>query len=182
MKLSLRRIIEIIVTVLIIFALFHPYIYNITPYDYAFTGSLSLMGVLCVTLPLSLLVLFLILLVFQGILKNPLLKILKVVSFLLYAITFGSYAYLLYEATGFGIQEYAITLIAGALLLLPSLIFNKHLTDNLLNTILATIAMPFVFHLLAYDHIGLHKGGMIIQGAFVVLYAIGFSKVFKQSN
>lgn len=181
MKLSLRSTIEIILDLVILVCMFVPYLMKVTPFNYAFSGKFELTFNICVSLPLLLFLPFLLLLILQNRIKPHVVKIFQILSLLLYATVFGTYIYIYYYKSNFFNLTFTTTLLSGLFLLLTSLIFSKNKTIILLNTILATIAMPFVFHmpLLEFNLKSMEIGGLIIQAAFILLYVIGFVKVFK---
>lgn len=184
MKLSILRIIEIVLVLTMIVAIFLPFISNITPYEYAFGRMKEFLKVSAISLPIMLLIPYLLLLLFQDKLKDSMLKILKIISIFIYLLVFGCYVFIFIKDMNSPEYFCLIALLLSLTLILMSFLISKEKKNYLLNTILATITLPFVFHMvfLVFDFQSLKNGGLIIEFSFILLYVIGFSKIFRPSK
>lgn len=181
MKLSALRILEIVLCLIMIAAVFMPFAHSWTPFEFAFGWVSNWFGIIAVTIPLTLLILLLLLLVFKGKLKGSLLKILLLVALLLFLLVFGIYVYEFVRDQFEGVA-YHYALILSLVLSLVSLKFGREKSDVVVNIVLAVITLPFVFHMnfIAFDYDVINYGGWIIEGAFILLYIIRFVSVFKR--
>lgn len=180
MKVSMRRGIEIVLVLIIIVCFFTPFVFGVKPYEYVL-GIERFHGIICVTVPLCLLIPFLLLLIFHEKLKPLLLKILHVFSGLLFLLVFGGYLFMLNESTDWLNMQVVSTLLSGLILLFTSLIFSKQKLIYVQNILLATIAMPMVFHMpiIEFKMKDMDLGGIIMEATFILLYIIGLIKCFR---
>jgi len=180
MKISMRRGIEIVLVLIMIVCFFTPFVYEVIPFDYVFS-HLRVQGYICVTLPICLLIPFLLVLIFQKKIESLLLKILYVFSGLLFLLVFGGYLNMISERSDLLELEFLSTLLSGLTLLVTSLIFSKQKIITVQNILLATLAMPMVFHMpfIAFEMKDMDMGGIIMEASFILLYIIGLIKCFR---
>ena len=182
MKTIDQRIIEIILSLIMTVCLFMPFAYNITPFAYSFSASLTVTGMVMISIPVSSIFLLLLYLVFLKMFSGRFLRILKFIFILAYFVVLGFYLMTLFD----NIQKnlFIMPIIASALLFSVTLFFKVNNSVLLQNTLLAVITLPLIFHM-PFLFINMHLmnyGGWIMEGAFVLLYLFGFVRFIKSKE
>jgi len=91
MKKLFNRYIEIFLTLTILVGLFMPYAGDFMPLDFIFPGYIDHMDAFILTIPILFIIPFLLTLIFKDLLRNSLIRILKVVFILSHVIILGYY-------------------------------------------------------------------------------------------
>lgn len=188
MKKSISHYIEIFLTLAILVGLFMPYAGDEMPLDYIFPDSIDHMDIFIVTIPIIVTIPFLLTLIFKALLRNSLLRILKVFFVLLYVIILGYYIFSLIDTVlseySFGDDFVAVTvaILLSLNLLLLSLKYVTLKSDELQNIILAIMTLPFIFYLLAipiFWGVYFNYGGYIINISFISLYMMALIDIIR---
>jgi len=185
MKESLIRRIEIFLSLIIIICVFFPFVHGITPFQYAFHAGRELFGWILVSIPLTFILVFHLLTIFQTRINQRILNVMKIGSFLLFFIVFSNYVKLLIEEGEYEYTEFLVSIIASLALFLMSLRYKLKNVGLIQNMIIATMTLPFVFHfpVLVFRLKAMNVAGWIMESAFVLLYLLALVKCFlKEKN
>lgn len=183
MKKTLKDYIEIGLTLIIIAGLFMPYLFGVTPIDFIFHHINNFIGFFGIIIPIVLTVPLLLILIFKNMLRNSILKKIKVILLIIYLIVFVNYCYMFYNNfwKDFGLVS-LFTVIISLALLISSLKYSITKSDILQNILLATMGLP-VFLFFIGDAVESFKeldyGSCIINLPFILLYIIAFYTLFK---
>jgi len=190
MNKSKKGYIEIFLNLLILAGLFMPYARDETPFDTMFQDSINYVIVFSLTIPVAVIIPFLLTLIFKQALGNSLLSILKVVFIALYVIILGCYISMLIEIL---IDKYSfgsltaplIAIVLSLNLILLSTKYSILRSDELHNIFLAIMTLPFIFALLEipiFWGLNFNYGGYIINISFILLYAMAVINIYGNYN
>lgn len=186
MKKSLKDYIEIGLTIAIIVGLFLPYTFGVLPMDVMFDDYIDLMTVFMLTIPILVIIPLLIILIFKDVFKNSTLRILKTFFLMVYLIVLGVYFYSMYESfsDAFGDSLYfIITIVLSLLLLILTLKFSIHKSEQLHHIFLAILSLPIILYFIAFiidDNFD--YGGYIINISFTLLYILAIYTIYKNHH
>ena len=183
MKKSIKRYVEIVLTLIVIVGLFMPYVGRQIPIHYIFPSSIDLQGVLFITTPITATIPYLLTLIFKDLFGNLLLGILKVSFLILFLIILGYYIFMLIEVildsnSGYDFVAPTLAILLSLNLLLFSIKYSKLKSDNIQNIILAIMTLPFITNLLLWGW-NFNYGGYVINIAFLSLYVLALIDIFK---
>lgn len=185
MKKALKDYFEIFLVILTIVGLFMPYVGKEIPFDYIFMESMDLLDAFFVTIPIVLILPFLLILIFKNFLKNSLLKFLIPFFLFVYIIVLGAYCYAFYESLNsiFGASlEIIIAILLSLNLLVLNLKYSTVKSDELQNIFLAIMTFPFIFFfntILITWYNNFNYGGYIINISFILLYVLAVYNIYK---
>ena len=190
MNKSINRYIEIFLTLAILVGFFMPYVEDKIPLDYIFPNSISHMDIFIVTIPILVTIPFLLALIFKDLLKNTLLKILRIFFLVLYVIILGYYIDIFISSLGFiifgSIADSVIAIVLSLNLLVLNLKYTLLKQDELQNIFLAIMTFPFIFYLsfvllsIIEMEGNFNYGGYIINIAFLSLYVLALINIFRK--
>lgn len=185
MKKSLKDYIEIVLTIVIIVGLFLPYAYGVLPIDVMFS-YLDLITVFVLTIPILVIVPFLIFLIFRNLFKKSTLKLFKTILLLVYLIVLGGFFYAAFESYIYEYEEgfyFIISIVLSLLPLITALRFPIHKSEQLHHIFLAILSLPTIFYFLIFiiDN-NLNYGGYILNISFFLLYSIAIYTIYKNHN
>ncbi|MGM5470211.1 hypothetical protein ACS386_08035 [Flavobacteriaceae bacterium LMO-SS05] len=183
MKRSLKRNIEIILTLTILAGWFMPYSMDYFPIEFIFPFDYHFLT-FNLTIPLLVTIPYLLILIFKNFLGNSLLRLLKVVFLLLFLFILGYYIFMLIEIIFDGDRYDFVFPIVTIFLSLTLLVLNfKYITiksDGLQNIMLACMTLPFIFFLFVIIlEDGFSFGVYLINFAFLSLYVIALNDILK---
>lgn len=197
MKKIRQDYIKIMLTIAIIVGLFMPYISQIIPIEYLFENGYDLISLLSVTIPVLVVVPYLLFLIFKDVLKNSALKTLKVILLILYIAILGDYCYLLYD-TIFHFSlfidyfDFSFSIVLSLTVFLSSLKYSITKLDFIEHVFLSVIALPIIlyFSFILSGLIGnnfedaedIIYGFYIMNGSFITLYIMAIYDIYKNRN
>jgi len=172
----------------IIVGLFMPYVYGVLPIDVMFRDSIDLSSILGLTIPILVIIPFLLILIFKDLLGNINLSVLKVFFVLLYFIVLANYRYFFYDSFNSIFDEsfeILIPIVLSLNLVLLNLKYTIRKSDELQNIILAIMTLPFILYFIAgvTSYIDdFNYGYYIINISLISLYSLALNTVYKNRN
>ncbi|MGM5470214.1 hypothetical protein ACS386_08050 [Flavobacteriaceae bacterium LMO-SS05] len=186
MKKTRRDYIKIGLTIAIIAGLFMPYVSEILPFDVIWDWDSDWEFLFALPIPLLVVVPLLILFIFKHLLKDSILKVLKVVFLLVYLSALVDYGYGFYSDFDWSFTDLSLTfpvsILLSLILLLSSLKYSITKFDTLEHTILATMSLPIFLYFVYIFEDGIEDanyGFYIFNGSFIALYVISIYDIFK---
>jgi len=193
MKKIRREYIKIASVIVFIAGLFMPYISGTVPIEYLFDNDGNVIHYLTVTIPVLVVVLYLLFLIFKYILKNSALKILKAILLILYIAILGDYCYVLYDAIFdfslfFSVFDISFSILLSLTIFLASLRYSTSKLDFLEHVFLSIITLPIILHFtliiksIVNDFEDIIYGFYFINGSFILLYIMAIYHIYKNRN
>ncbi len=189
MKKTLKDYIKIGLTIAIILGMFMPYYYGVRPIDVLLEDSDNLEAIFGLTLPLLVIIPFLLMLIFKGVLQDSAIRVLKPIFLILYILIFADYCYSIYNSYGSWVFDesfsFSIAILVSLVLLLLNLKYAIVKSIQLENIFLAIMAFPIILYFIFGVSIEISKfnyGGYLISSAFIMLYIMAIYNLFKNRN
>jgi len=186
MKTSLKEYIEIVLTISIIVALFLPYINDAVPIHYLFYDFIAIETVFFLTIPILVIIPFLIILIFKDVLKISILRLFKTFFLFVYLIVLGFYFYGMYESFNETFENgfyFIIAIVLSLLLVLLTFKFSTQKSEQLQHILLANLALPIILYFFVFvvdDNF--YYGGYILNISFFLLYILALYSIYSNSK
>jgi len=191
MKKSFNPNIKIILILVLIAGLFMPYVSDESPFGYifGFFWDWSLESLFALPIPLLVVVPLLILLIFKNLIRDSILKALKVVFLLVYLGSLVDYGYGFSSEFDWSFTDLSLTfpisILFSLILLLTSLKYSIAKLDALENLLIATMSLPIFLYFVFVIEGGIEDanyGFYIFNGSFIALYVMAVYHIFKNRS
>lgn len=189
MKKTFNDYIKIGLTLAIIAGMFMPYVYDVKPIDVLFENVSDLEAVFGLTIPLLVIVPFLLMLIFKERVNAALIKVLKPVFLILYVMILTDYGYGIYSSYGSWLFDeslmFVIAMALSLILILFNLKYSVTKSDELERLFLAIIGLPIILYFAFGITTDIHEinfGGYLISTSFFVLYIMALFSIFKHGK
>lgn len=185
MKRTLQDYIKIGLTVLIIAGMFMPYIYGVLPFDIVFDNNMDLQRLFELTIPILVIIPFMLILIFKGLLKDTAINILNFIFLILYIMVLANFGYGFYDSLDLSdFKEHFPFIVSTALsllLILSSFKSGLPKSERLETILLAIINFPILLYFtygFANDLENLNYGSYIISLSFIALYVLSILNIY----
>jgi len=179
MKKTRRDYIKIVLTIAIIAGLFMPYVSEILPIEVIWDWDSDWEFLFALPIPLLVVVPLLTLFIFKHLLKDSVLKVLKVLFLLIYLGALVDYGYGFYSDYDW---PFTVSIPLSLILLLSSLKYSISKQDDFEYILLATMALPIFLYFVVIFEDGVEDanyGFYVLNGSFIALYVMAVYTIFN---